>query len=153
MARGPDYLLWALLDALVDDYFPVFDRLEDEIDDLEDRIVERARTRTRWSSSSGSSASSSSSATSCSPAARGLQPAHEPDAAAHRARARHLLPGHLRPRASTCPTSTTPTASWSRAALDVYLSTVNNNLSLIMKRLTGITVSWPGSGRSPGSSG
>ena len=26
------------------------------------------------------------------------------------------------------------------ATLDVYLSTVNNNLSLIMKRLTGVTV-------------
>ena len=32
------------------------------------------------------------------------------------------------------------------AALDVYLSTVNNNLSLIMKRLTGITVVFAGLG-------
>ena len=32
------------------------------------------------------------------------------------------------------------------AALDVYLSTVNNNLSLIMKRLTGITVVLAGLG-------
>ena len=32
------------------------------------------------------------------------------------------------------------------AALDVYLSTVNNNLSLIMKRLTGITVILAGIG-------
>ena len=40
LERGADFLLWALLDALVDAYFPVFDRLEDEIDDLEDRIVD-----------------------------------------------------------------------------------------------------------------
>jgi magnesium transporter len=32
------------------------------------------------------------------------------------------------------------------AALDVYLSTINNNLSLIMKRLTGITVILAGIG-------
>ena len=31
-------------------------------------------------------------------------------------------------------------------ALDVYLSTINNNLSLIMKRLTGITVILAGIG-------
>ena len=40
LAHGPDFLMWALLDALVDAYFPVFDRLEDQIDDLEDRIVD-----------------------------------------------------------------------------------------------------------------
>jgi magnesium transporter len=39
LARGADYLLWALLDHIVDGYYPVFDRIEDTIDDLEDRIV------------------------------------------------------------------------------------------------------------------
>jgi magnesium transporter len=40
MSRGPDALLWALSDAIVDGYFPVFDMLADEIDELEDRILE-----------------------------------------------------------------------------------------------------------------
>ena len=39
IARGTDYLLWALLDHVVDQYYPVFDRIEDALDDLEDRIV------------------------------------------------------------------------------------------------------------------
>ena len=38
------------------------------------------------------------------------------------------------------------------ATLDVYLTQVNNNLSVIMKRLTGVTVILAGSARSPGSS-
>ena len=31
LAEGPDYLLWAIVDGLVDGYFPVFDRLGDEM--------------------------------------------------------------------------------------------------------------------------
>lgn len=41
LAGGTDYLLWALSDWLVDDYFPVFDRLGDEIDELEDDVMRR----------------------------------------------------------------------------------------------------------------
>lgn len=37
--KGADYLLYSLLDALVDGYFPMLDILDDTIDDLEDRIV------------------------------------------------------------------------------------------------------------------
>jgi magnesium transporter len=39
--RGADFLLYLLLDALVDTYFPVLDALEDQMDELEDRIVDR----------------------------------------------------------------------------------------------------------------
>ena len=35
IARGTDYLLWALLDHVVDQYYPVFDRIEDVVDDLD----------------------------------------------------------------------------------------------------------------------
>jgi magnesium transporter len=38
--KGVDYTLWALSDWLVDDYFPVFDKLGDEIDELEDRVLQ-----------------------------------------------------------------------------------------------------------------
>lgn len=41
LASGPDYLLWALADWLVDGYFPVFDRLGDEIDQLGDDVMRR----------------------------------------------------------------------------------------------------------------
>ena len=37
--RGPDYLLYALADWIVDGYFPVMDRLTDEIDQLQDDVV------------------------------------------------------------------------------------------------------------------
>lgn len=39
--RGPDFVLYSLLDALVDGYFPLLDGMEEQIDDLEDRIVDR----------------------------------------------------------------------------------------------------------------
>ena len=36
MARGPDHLLWALVDAIVDGYFPLLDLLGDEIEDVQE---------------------------------------------------------------------------------------------------------------------
>lgn len=42
--RGPDFLCHALLDALVDDYMPVLDQLEDEIELLEDQVLATPRT-------------------------------------------------------------------------------------------------------------
>lgn len=42
LPRGPDAALYAVLDAIVDGYFPVIDRLSDTIDDLEDAAIERA---------------------------------------------------------------------------------------------------------------
>ncbi len=35
---GPGYVLYALMDAIVDRYFPILDRLDDELEALEDRI-------------------------------------------------------------------------------------------------------------------
>jgi magnesium transporter len=39
--EGPDYLLWAVVDGLVDGYFPVFDELGDEIDDLQADVISK----------------------------------------------------------------------------------------------------------------
>jgi magnesium transporter len=36
---GADYLLWAIVDGLVDSYFPLFDKISDEIDDLQDEVI------------------------------------------------------------------------------------------------------------------
>lgn len=38
LRHGPGYVLYALMDAVVDRYFPVIDRLEDEIETIEERI-------------------------------------------------------------------------------------------------------------------
>ncbi|NLU49479.1 MAG: magnesium/cobalt transporter CorA [Syntrophomonadaceae bacterium] len=38
MNRGPDYLLYSIIDNIVDDYFPITERLADRIDELEDDI-------------------------------------------------------------------------------------------------------------------
>ena len=39
LAKGPDFLLYMIADHIVDGYFPVLDRLADEIDELQDRVV------------------------------------------------------------------------------------------------------------------
>jgi magnesium transporter len=41
LAGGPDYVLWALVDALVDGYFPVFDRIGDALDELQDEVIRK----------------------------------------------------------------------------------------------------------------
>ncbi len=43
LGRGTDFLLYTLVDLVVDSYFPILDDIEDEIDSLEDRLIARAR--------------------------------------------------------------------------------------------------------------
>jgi len=38
-SRGPDFLLYLILDDIIDNYFPVLDKIETRIDELEDSIV------------------------------------------------------------------------------------------------------------------
>jgi magnesium transporter len=38
LRQGPGYILYALIDAVVDRYFPIFELLEDELDAVEGRI-------------------------------------------------------------------------------------------------------------------
>jgi magnesium transporter len=38
LRQGPGYILYALIDAVVDRYFPIFEMLEDELDSIEGRI-------------------------------------------------------------------------------------------------------------------
>lgn len=45
MPATPGYLLYLILDAVVDEYFPVMDMLEEEIDKLEDSALKRPRQR------------------------------------------------------------------------------------------------------------
>ena len=43
LGRGPDFLLYTLVDLVVDSYFPILDDIEDEIDSLEERLLARAK--------------------------------------------------------------------------------------------------------------
>jgi magnesium transporter len=45
LQHGPAYVLYALMDNVVDRYFPVLDRLSDEIDEVEERIFAGQTTR------------------------------------------------------------------------------------------------------------
>jgi magnesium transporter len=144
LAQGTDYLLWALLDHVVDNYYPVFDRIEDVIDDLEDRIVSRPdpatldqlfalkRQLVELRHVAGPFREVFNQLTNR--ALPFIAPEHVVYFRDLYDHAVHLSDEYDSFRELVS------------AALDVYLSTVNNNLSLTMKRLTGITVILAGIG-------
>ena len=144
LQRGPDFLLWALVDAIVDGYFPVFDRLGDEIDTVQDAAIER-------------------------PIPETLE--HVFRLKRELIHIRHVLAPSREVFAQLTSREFTliaePNAFYFRDvydhlirlndeldafrelvadALEIYLSTINNNLSTIMKRLTGVTVVLAGIG-------
>jgi magnesium transporter len=43
---GPDYLAYALLDSIVDDYFVVLERLGEQVEDLEDELISNPKRET-----------------------------------------------------------------------------------------------------------
>ena len=138
MARGPDHLLWALVDDVVDRYFPFSDRLGDAIEEVQDNVVSDANPQTlqRLLELKGHLLA----------ARRAIAPIREifnqltnrdlalidpeeilyfRDVYDHLIRLTDELDSYR---------------ELVQGTVDVYLSTVNNNLSLIMKRLTGVTV-------------
>jgi magnesium transporter len=144
MSRGPDHLLWALVDNIVDGYFPCMDRVGDEIDSLEDDVINegsRAALQRLFVLKRDLIAMR-----------RAISPVREifnqltnrdlalidrdeiiyfRDIYDHLIRITDELDTHRELVSGT---------------LEVYLTTVNNNLSLIMKRLTGVTVILAGVG-------
>lgn len=46
LRRSPDFVLYTILDAVVDTYFPVLDRIDDHIERLEDHLFKRPTNRT-----------------------------------------------------------------------------------------------------------
>ncbi len=44
-ARGPDYLAYALIDTIVDGYFPVIELLSETLEDLEDEVLRQPSSR------------------------------------------------------------------------------------------------------------
>ncbi len=144
MRHGPDHLLWALVDSVVDSYFPFIDLMGDEIDTIEDEVVTHADSRVL--------ARLFQLKKDLLTARRAVAPVREifnqltnrdlalidreeivyfRDVYDHLIRLTDELDSYRELVSS---------------ALEVYLSTVNNNLSLIMKRLTGITVILAGIG-------
>ena len=138
LRRGPDFLLYAVTDGIVDGYFPVLDAIEDEIDSLQDRVIRKPDTSTieRIFALKRELVG----------LRRAMSPAREifnqltnRDLAL--VSAEHILYfrdvyDHLIRVSDELDNDRELVAG----TLDVYLSTINNNLSLIMKRLTGVTV-------------
>lgn len=144
LRRGPDHLLWAIVDAIVDAYFPFIDRVVDAIDALEDVVV----TRTSPEALQRIFALKRDLIT----VRRAVAPVREifnqltnrdlalidqEEMVYFRDVYDHLI------RLTDEIDSLRELVS---GTLEVYLSTVNNNLSVIMKRLTGITVVLAGVG-------
>jgi magnesium transporter len=141
---GVDYTLWAISDWVVDGYFPVFDRLSDEIGELEDDVMRRP---SRWIVERLFQVRRE-----LLTIRRAVNPQREifnqltnrdlpqiqPDRIVYfRDVYDHLIRltdelDSYRELVST--------------ALDIYLSQVNNNLSEIMKRLTAVTAVLAGAG-------
>jgi len=144
LKRGTDYLLYALADHVVDGYFPVLDRLADEIDDLQDQVLQSA---SDWTLERLFVLKRELLAI-----RRATSPAREifnqltnrEIAAVHRSNIVYFrdVYDHLIRVTDELDNYRELVAG----TLDIYLSTINNNLSRIMKRLTGVTVILAGVG-------
>jgi magnesium transporter len=138
IGRGTAYLLWALADDIIDNYFPILDQLGDEIDDLEDKVVASAdRSILERLFELKRELISIRRVTSPERETFNILSSREESSVSDEMRLYfrdaydHLI--RLTDELDTY-------RELASAALEAYLSTVNNNLSLIMKRLTGVTV-------------
>jgi magnesium transporter len=144
LAKGPDHLLWALCDDIVDGYFPFADALGEDIDEVQDAIIrepkpeslerlfELKRELIEVRRAAGPTREVFAQLTN-----RDLslidpeEILYFRDVYDHVIRLTDELDNYRELASST---------------LDVYLTQVNNNLSVIMKRLTGVTVILAGVG-------
>ena len=144
MQRGPDHLLWAIADDLIDGYFPFADRIGDAIDEVQDKVVRKAtpdalealfdlkRELIRVRRAISPVREVFNQLTN-----RDEQLISEDEIVYFRDIYDHVI------RLTDELDNYRELAS---ATLDVYLTQVNNNLSVIMKRLTGVTVILAGIG-------
>lgn len=44
LAKGEDFILYAILDFIVDNYMPVLEQIQDEVDEIEDRVLAKPMT-------------------------------------------------------------------------------------------------------------
>jgi magnesium transporter len=144
LKRGADHLLWAIADDLIDGYFPFADRIGDAIDEIQDEVVRKATPDTlervfllkreliqvR----------------------RAIGPVREVFNQLTNRDEKLIDPDELvyfRDIYDHVIRLTDELDNYrelASATLDVYLTQINNNLSYIMKRLTGVTVILAGVG-------
>ncbi len=144
LARGADYVLYAITDWIVDGYFPVLDKLADEIDELQDDVI-RAPSPTTLERLFVLKRELITIRRATSPAREIFNQLTNRDIGV-------ISPDHIlyfRDVYDHLIRVTDELDNYRElvsGTLDAYLSTVNNNLSLIMKRLTGVTVILAGIG-------
>lgn len=144
LRKGPDFLLYALADAIVDGYFPVLDAIEDEIDALQDDVIERPNSWTLQRLFALKRQLIS--------LRRAMTPAREVFNQLTNRDHALVAEGHIVYFRDVYDHLIRVTDELDNdrelvaGTLEVYLSTVNNNLSVIMKRLTGVTVILAGIG-------
>jgi magnesium transporter len=144
LQRGTDHLLWALADEIVDGYFPFADRIGDAIDDVQDQVIRKASPevleelfRLKRELLAVRRAVSPVREVFNQLTNRDIALIDEEELVYYRDIYDHII------RLTDELDNYRELAS---ATLDVYLSTINNNLSIIMKRLTGVTVILAGIG-------
>ena len=144
LAKGTDHLLYVLTDSIVDGYFPVLDWLAEEIDQLQDQIVESATQFTlerlftlKRELIAIRRATSPAREIFNQLTNRDMPAIDTKDIVYFRDVYDHLI------RVTDELDNYRELVSGS---LDIYLTIINNNLSVIMKRLTGVTVILAGVG-------
>jgi magnesium transporter len=144
LAKGPDYLLYALSDTIVDGYFPVLDRIGDDIDGLQDRVMETA--------SEGTLQRLFGLKRELAALRRATSPAREIFAQLTNREIPAIDPSHIvyfrdvYDHLIRVSDELDNDRDLVAGTLDIYVSIVNNDLSRIMKRLTGVTVILAGIG-------
>jgi magnesium transporter len=144
LRRGPDFLLYALTDGIVDAYFPVLDAIEDEIDALQDDVIAHPNSWTleRLFALKRQLIG----------LRRAMSPAREIFNQLTNRDLELVKPEHVIYFRDVYDHLIRVTDELDNdrelvaGTLEVYLSTINNNLSTIMKRLTGVTVILAGMG-------
>jgi magnesium transporter len=144
LAKGADYLLYAIADSIVDGYFPVLDRIGDDIDGLQDKVMEKASDLTlkRLFGIKRELVE----------LRRATSPAREIFAQLTNREMPAIDPNHIVYYRDVYDHLIRVTDELDNyrdlvsGTLDIYVSIVNNDLSRIMKRLTGVTVILAGIG-------
>jgi magnesium transporter len=148
LRRGPDFLLYALTDGIVDAYFPVLDAIEDEIDALQDDVIAHPNS---WTLERLFSLKRQ-----LIRLRRAMSPAREIFNQLTNRDLALIKPQHIIYFRDVYDHLIRVTDELDNdrelvsGTLEVYLSTVNNNLTVIMKRLTGVTVILAGIGATAG---
>ena len=144
LKRGPDHLLWAIADDLIDGYFPFADRIGDAIDDVQDEVIRKATPDTVEQLFKLKRELIQ--------VRRAISPVREVFNQLTNRDEKLIDPDEIiyfRDIYDHVIRLTDELDNYrelASATLDVYLTQVNNNLSVIMKRLTGVTVILAGIG-------